>query len=403
MIFVYLLGNLALVAAQTSPVWLADVAVPTANVVRRVPRIADVKAGPIDWHFPLDRNTYPSPLKQPPSDHPEVQAVMKQLDWARVPPIEPRKVTNWTLDIKNYDTKRDPDCWWSSTTCRQPKLAYLPADIYMCPDVGVWGLNYDDGPFKIRVADHKDKPYEQPRFYNYLVEKAKQQKATLFFVGSNVISFPEAAQRALNDGHTICSHTWSHPQMTTLSNEEVVAQFYWTQKAIKQVLGITPKCWRPPYGDVDDRIRAVAWQMGMRTFLWDQDSNDWNMPGTAGLGKITPDVVDSYFQKWVVARQKDQDKEHGHITLQHENSNSTVAMSEKWLPILQKNFKVMPIHQCLNDPQPYWEQQWVYPTLDHPVVEDNDSNKAPEVTSKGIRRVIPELILVVPIILPLIV
>lgn len=99
-------------------------------------------------------------------------------------------------------------------------------------------------------------------------------------VGSNVINFPEAAQRSLNDGHTICSHTWSHPQMTTLTNEEVVAQLYWTQKAIKETMGITPKCWRPPYGDVDDRVRAIAWQMGMRTFLWDQDSNDWNLVGS---------------------------------------------------------------------------------------------------------------------------
>lgn len=68
--------------------------------------------------------------------------------------------------------------------------------------------------------------------------------------------------------------------MTTLTNEEVVAQLYWTQKAIKETMGITPKCWRPPYGDVDDRVRAIAWQMGMRTFLWDQDSNDWNLVGS---------------------------------------------------------------------------------------------------------------------------
>lgn len=91
------------------------------------------------------------------------------------------------------------------------------------------------------------------------------------------MKFPDAAQRALNDGHTICSHTWSHPQMTTLTDEEIVGQLYWTHRAIKEVLGITPKCWRPPFGDVDDRVRAIAWQMGMRTFLWDQDSFDWNM------------------------------------------------------------------------------------------------------------------------------
>lgn len=44
-----------------------------------------------------------------------------------------------------------------------------------------------------------------------------------------------------------------------------------------QATGITTKCWRPPYGDVDDRVRAIAWQMGMQTILWDQDTNDWDM------------------------------------------------------------------------------------------------------------------------------
>lgn len=96
-------------------------------------------------------------------------------------------------------------------------------------------------------------------------------------IGSNVITYPEAAQRALSDGHTICAHTWSHKQMTTLTNEEIVAEMYWTHKAIKEVLGITPKCWRPPYGDVDDRVRSIVWQMGMSTIIWDQDSNDWNL------------------------------------------------------------------------------------------------------------------------------
>lgn len=61
--------------------------------------------------------------------------------------------------------------------------------------------------------------------------------------------------------------------MTTKSNVDVVAEFYWTLRAIKEATGVTPKCWRPPYGDVDDRVRAIAWQMGMRTIIWDEDTN----------------------------------------------------------------------------------------------------------------------------------
>lgn len=49
-------------------------------------------------------------------------------------------------------------------------------------------------------------------------------------------------------------------------------------------------------------------------------------------------------------------------------------MSEKWLPTLQKTFKVMPIHQCINDPHPYWEESFTYPTLDVPEPPRQNAN-----------------------------
>jgi len=90
-------------------------------------------------------------------------------------------------------------------------------------------------------------------------------------------SYPAAAKRGLNDGHHLCVHTWSHPAMTTQTNAQVVAELYWTLKAIKEATGVTSKCWRPPQGDVDDRVRAIAHQMGLRTILWDHDTVSENI------------------------------------------------------------------------------------------------------------------------------
>lgn len=135
---------------------------------------------------------------------------------------------------------------------------------------GDWGLNYDDGPFNLAGEEALDK-WAEPELYNFLA-KTNDQKASLFYIGSNVATYPEAAKRALNNGHVLCVHTWSHPQMTTQSNEKVVAELYWTLRAIKEATGITTKCWRPPYGDVDDRVRAIAHQMGLQTILWDEDT-----------------------------------------------------------------------------------------------------------------------------------
>jgi hypothetical protein len=150
--------------------------------------------------------------------------------------------------------------------------------------------------------------------------------------------------------------------MTTKSNYQVVAELYWTLRAIKEATGITTKCWRPPYGDVDDRVRAIAWQMGMRTIVWDEDTNDWNMPGDGG-GNLSPSTVDGYFKNWIKKGKSGTDK-HGHIVLEHELNNATVKMTEKWLPSLQEVFNVVPIHKCMNISHPYWESNWVYPTDD---------------------------------------
>ncbi|ORZ08711.1 hypothetical protein BCR42DRAFT_302126, partial [Absidia repens] len=323
----------------SSPTWLNNIAIPTNHLlVQRYPKQVDIKPT-TDLSYlaaKIDMSKYPPPLEKPPVDHPEIQKVMKDIDWTKVPNIAPRKVNNFVLDRSEYNTKEDPDCWWSITTCKHPKVNYLPDDVYYCPRAGDWGLNYDDGPYKNWYpVSVQDKAFDQPRFYNYLLKNGNQ-KATLFFVGSNVIKFPDAAQRALNDGHIICSHSWSHPQMTTLTNEEVIAQLYWTLRAIKEAVGVTPKCWRPPYGDVDDRVRAIAWQMGMRTYLWDQDSFDWNL-----------------------VRKKI-------MQMEHENSNVTIEMAERWLPVIQKTFNVMPIHECIGEAHPYWEEQWTYPTLENP-------------------------------------
>jgi peptidoglycan/xylan/chitin deacetylase (PgdA/CDA1 family) len=40
--------------------------------------------------------------------------------------------------------------------------------------------------------------------------------------------------------------------MTSLSNEQIVAELGWGREAIRRVLGVTPVIWRPPYGDVGE-------------------------------------------------------------------------------------------------------------------------------------------------------
>ncbi|KAI8393561.1 uncharacterized protein BYT42DRAFT_551456 [Radiomyces spectabilis] len=343
----------ASIPPQSSPVWLSNIQ-PIPGNTDSYP-LGDVPTGPLET-APFALQNYPPGWKSPPVDSPDVQAVIKALDWSQVPNITVRKAgKGGDVDMGGYDDKADPDCWWTATGCTQSTRPNIPPDIFNCPIPGDWGLTYDDGP----LPEDDDSQWAEPRLYDFLAEH--KQKASLFYIGSNVIAAPAAARRALADGHTLCSHTWSHPSMTAQSNEVVVAELYWTLRAIKEVTGVTAKCWRPPYGDVDDRVRAIAWQMGMTTVTWDLDTDDWNMPGSGG-GHLSPSVVDGYFQGWIDSRANGTDNATGHVVLQHELNNSTVSMAEKWLPEIQKVFRVMPHNQCHNIQNPYWETNFVYPT-----------------------------------------
>jgi len=101
-----------------------------------------------------------------------------------------------------------------------------------------WGLTYDDGP----------------AFYtSNLLEYLDQSnlKSTFFVVGSRVISFPATLQAEYLGGHQIAVHTWSHHSLTSMTNEQIIAELGWSKKAIKDVLGVTPNMMRPPFGDIE--------------------------------------------------------------------------------------------------------------------------------------------------------
>jgi chitin deacetylase len=81
-----------------------------------------------------------------------------------------------------------------------------------------------------------------------------------FLTGENVRDNPSVFLDAFGvSGDDIAVHTWTHPYMTTLSNEMVAAELGWTMQIIHDSTGgRLPRFWRPPYGDSDNRVRAIA-------------------------------------------------------------------------------------------------------------------------------------------------
>ncbi|MBW0507145.1 hypothetical protein O181_046860 [Austropuccinia psidii MF-1] len=264
----------------------------------------------------------------------------------QIPNIPPKGTPtgDFSNTTPNYP-RSDPDCWWTFGNCTTPKLNGLNPDIKSCPEPNTWGLTIDDGPNCSHNA-----------YYDFL--RQSKQQASLFYIGSNVIDWPLEAQRGLADGHEICAHTWSHRYMTSLNNEQAFAELYFTKKIIKTVLGITVQCWRPPFGDVDDRIRFIASKLGMSTILWDNDVNDFRYL-TVGQA-----AVNSSYENLIKAATNGLFNNHGIVVLSHELNADTMNTNAAYLPKIQQAFKyVVPIAVCQNNSQPYVESGFTYPTF----------------------------------------
>ncbi|KAG1005673.1 hypothetical protein G6F27_009011 [Rhizopus arrhizus] len=284
----------------------------------------------------------------------EFQALYNSIDWTKAPnfPIRKLSATTGGLDMTGYDTATDPACWWSSTTCKTPKTEGINADLYACPEPDVWGLTFDDGPNCSHNA-----------FYDYLEQN--KLKASMFYIGSNVLNWPYGALRGVKDGHHIAGHTWSHQLMTTLTNQEILAELYFTQKAIKYVTGITPKYWRPAQGDIDDRVRWIATQLNLTAILWNLDTDDWAAGTTPG---ITAETVNQNYEDFIKMGSNGTFANTGNVVLSHEINNMTMSFFMNHYEEIKKAYThVLDVATCMNITNPYQETTITFPTFDQAI------------------------------------
>ncbi len=99
--------------------------------------------------------------------------------------------------------------------------------------------------------------------------KAKGVYATFFVTGVVAQQVPDSVRRIVLEGHQIANHTYSHPNLTTISDAEVVSQLQQADDIIYGICGHhTRPFFRPPGGQRDDRVRAAAQTAGFRSVYW---------------------------------------------------------------------------------------------------------------------------------------
>jgi peptidoglycan/xylan/chitin deacetylase (PgdA/CDA1 family) len=108
-------------------------------------------------------------------------------------------------------------------------------------------------------------------------------RGTFFNVGQNVQNNRAAAQAQVSAGMWIGNHSWSHAHMTSMSQAQMTQDLSQTQQAIQQATGVTPRVFRPPYGETNANLQNAAAQLGLRHITWDVDSRDWAGASTAQI------------------------------------------------------------------------------------------------------------------------
>ena len=89
--------------------------------------------------------------------------------------------------------------------------------------------------------------------------------ATLFLSGRWVERNPDKARfLAAQPQFEIAAHTYLHPHLTAQDDARILREMKRTQAIIKKVTNKVPRYYRPPFGEVDERVAALAKTAGAR-------------------------------------------------------------------------------------------------------------------------------------------
>lgn len=142
----------------------------------------------------------------------------------------------------------------------------------------VVALTFDDGP--------------HPVYTQQLLDGLKERdvKATFFLIGSNVEGHEEIVERMAQEGHLIGNHTYSHVQLTKVSEKEACQEIEEANAVLSAACGSVIHYIRPPFGSWQEDLYGLT---DMQVVLWSVDPRDWQLKDTDKVVKaVLEDVED---------------------------------------------------------------------------------------------------------------
>ncbi len=201
-------------------------------------------------------------------------------------------------------------------------------------------LSFDDGP----------DPKWTPRILDVL--KRYNVKGTFFVIGQEGQDNIGLLRRYVREGHEIGNHTFTHPDISEISQRQLGLELNLTERLFGAELGTQPLYFRPPYSidqdpDTNDEAAPanVIQQMGYTIVGNKIDTNDWDEHPRKTPQEIVSNVLEQMDQM------KDRQDLRGSIILMHDGGgdrSATVAA----LPLLittmrAKGFEFVPVSELM--------------------------------------------------------
>ncbi len=127
-------------------------------------------------------------------------------------------------------------------------------------------LTFDDGPDPVNTP--------------HLLDLLKQYgvKATFCLVGFRARDHPDLVRRIVDEGHTVCNHSWQHDlRLARKPPDAIRTDLQATNDAIHNAApNAKIKYFRAPGGNFTTGLVGIARDLGMASLYWWVDPRDWD-------------------------------------------------------------------------------------------------------------------------------